>query len=139
MRAVYPGTFNPFTAGHADIAARALTLFDRVTILVAVNAAKPPGDLLARAEQVRAALPPGWDRVEVDAWPGLTATYCVDHGIPVIVRGVRNPTDALHEYELAAMNTSLGVETLLLAAQPHLSAVSSTAVRLRTDPARDLP
>jgi pantetheine-phosphate adenylyltransferase len=130
MRAVYPGTFDPFTAGHADIAARALTVFDRVTILVTLNAAKPPGDLLARAERVRAALPPGWDRVEVVAWPGLTATYCREHDIPVIVRGVRNPTDFRHEYELAAMNASLGVETLLLAAQPHLSAVSSTAARL---------
>jgi len=64
-------------------------------------------------------------------WEGLTATYCAENNVRVIVRGVRNVADIQHEYELAGMNESLGVTTLLLPARPHLAAISSTAVRLR--------
>ncbi|MEV4348175.1 pantetheine-phosphate adenylyltransferase [Actinoplanes sp. NPDC049596] len=130
LRAVYPGTFDPLTPGHLDIADRARRVTDHLTLLVAVNSAKHPARAEAeRAVAVRAALPPGWGDVDVVAWAGLTATYCHEHGIDVIVRGVRNAQDIRHEQELAAMNESLGVSTLLLAARPALAAVSSTAVR----------
>jgi pantetheine-phosphate adenylyltransferase len=129
-RAVYPGTFDPFTPGHLDVAARARALFTHLTILVAVNAGKSPsGTVHSRAAELRAALPPHWTDVEVAAWPGLTTDYCLRHGATAIVRGVRNQTDFRHEYELAAMNQSLGVTTLLLPTTPALATVSSTALR----------
>ena len=129
-RAVFPGTFDPVTAGHLDIADRARRLFDELVVLVAVNGDKQPtreGE--ARAAAVRDALPPQWHNVTVAAWQGLTADYCHRHGADVIIRGVRNPADARHEQELAAMNQSLGIPTLLMPARPALASVSSTAVR----------
>jgi pantetheine-phosphate adenylyltransferase len=126
--AVYPGTFDPFTPGHADIATRALRIFDRLVILIAVNAGKTPASIAAeRAAAIRAALPD--ERAEVDVWEGLTATYCTRRGIPVIVRGVRNAADRTQEYALAAMNQTLGVQTLLLPARPELAPVSSSVLR----------
>ncbi|MEU8821047.1 pantetheine-phosphate adenylyltransferase [Actinoplanes sp. NPDC048796] len=130
VRAVYPGTFDPLTPGHLDIADRARQVADHLTVLVAVNSAKHPERAEGeRAASVRAVLPAYWDNVEVVAWAGLTATFCREHDIDVIIRGVRNATDIRHEQELAAMNESLGVTTLLMAARPALVTVSSTAAR----------
>jgi len=133
-RAVYPGTFDPFTSGHLDVVDRARRLFDEVTVLVAVNDGKRPVQTIAaRATRIRASLPAGWDNVTVAAWRGLTADYCRRHGCEVIVRGVRDPSDLSHESELAAMNEAQGVTTLLMPARPELAAMSSTAMRaLRT-------
>ncbi|MEU1754795.1 pantetheine-phosphate adenylyltransferase [Micromonospora matsumotoense] len=130
VRAVYPGSFDPFTPGHLDVVGRARALFDEVVVLVAVNGAKRPGvDEEQRAAAVRASLPAGWTSVTVAAWRGLTSAYCLRHQVGVIVRGVRNTTDLQAECRLAAMNQSLGVPTVFLPAQPALAAMSSTAVR----------
>ncbi|MFI7599422.1 pantetheine-phosphate adenylyltransferase [Actinoplanes sp. NPDC049681] len=133
-RAVYPGTFDPFTPGHLDIVARSRRLFEHVTVLVAVNDSKRPSQpAAARAAEIRASLPAGWENVSVTDWHGLTVDHCRSHESHVIVRGVRTSTDWRHEYELAAMNEALGIATLLLPARPELATTSSTAVRaLRT-------
>ncbi|SCL62983.1 Phosphopantetheine adenylyltransferase [Micromonospora citrea] len=129
-RAVYPGTFDPFTPGHLDVVDRARRMFDQVTVLVAVNGGKrPSGTTVARAEGIRGLLPAGWANVAVAAWHGLTADYCRLNGCGIIIRGVRNSTDFSHECELAAMNEALGVTTLFLPARPELATTSSTAVR----------
>ncbi|GID92533.1 pantetheine-phosphate adenylyltransferase [Amorphoplanes digitatis] len=129
-RAVYPGTFDPFTPGHFDIVDRARRMFDHVTVLVAVNDGKRPSrPTAARAAEIRGLLPAGWGNVSVVAWHGLTADYCRQHEIRVIVRGLRNSADWAREYELAAMNESLDVATLFVPARPELAAMSSTAVR----------
>lgn len=129
-RAVYPGTFDPFTAGHRDVVERARRLFDHLTVLVAVNAGKRPGPAPAvRAAAIEASLPAHWSGVTVATWTGLTVAYCRSNEIGVIVRGVRNRTDVLHEYELAVLNQELGITTLFLPARPALAAVSSTAAR----------
>ena len=128
--AVYPGTFDPFTAGHLDVVDRVRRLFDRVTVLVAVNAAKhPTATQAARLAALRELLPAGWSNVTVTAWAGLTATFCHEHGSAVIVRGVRDQTDLRQEQQLAAANEELGITTLLVPARPELAAVSSSAVR----------
>ncbi|MEU7616359.1 pantetheine-phosphate adenylyltransferase [Micromonospora rifamycinica] len=130
VRAVYPGSFDPFTPGHLDVVNRARGLFDEVVVLVAVNSAKHPGlDEHQRAAAVRASLPAGWTSVTVAAWRGLTADYCLRRQVGVIVRGVRNTSDLQAECRLAAMNESLGIPTVFLPAQPELAAMSSTAVR----------
>jgi pantetheine-phosphate adenylyltransferase len=128
--AVYPGTFDPVTPGHLDVIERARHLFNRVTVLVAVNSDKrPAGTPSERAIQVRRELPADWGNVSVEAWDGLTAAYCSEHRAGVIIRGVRNRSDARHEYQLAAMNQAMSVTTLLLSARPDLVGVSSTAMR----------
>ncbi|MFI2710859.1 pantetheine-phosphate adenylyltransferase [Micromonospora sp. NPDC018662] len=135
VRAVYPGTFDPFTPGHRNVVDRARGLFDEVVVLVAINGDKRPGaDEQQRAAAVQAALPAGRTTVTVAAWRGLTAAYCRRHGAEVIVRGVRNTTDLQAEHRLAAMNQSLGVPTVFLPALPDLAATSSTAVRTSTLP-----
>lgn len=130
QHAVYPGTFDPVTPGHLDIIERARHLFARVTVLVAVNGDKQPsGTPSDRAARLRRELPAGWENVSVAAWAGLTVAFCRQHGAGVIIRGVRNRSDFLHEYQLAAMNEAMGITTLLLPAQPGLAAVSSTVLR----------
>ncbi len=128
--AVYPGTFDPITPGHLDIIERARHLFARITVLVAVNSDKRPASTPSeRAIQLREKLRPDWDNVSVTAWAGLTAAFCQQHGAGVIIRGVRNRSDLLDEYQLAVMNQALGITTLLLPAQPELAAMSSTVLR----------
>ena len=130
-RAVYPGTFDPFTPGHFDVVDRSRRLFDQVTVLVAVNDSKQPSrTTAARAGEIRALLQPlGWENVVVAAWRGLTVDYCRRKGYGVIIRGVRNSTDYQREGELAAMNEALGVTTLLMPARPERATRASTAVR----------
>jgi pantetheine-phosphate adenylyltransferase len=129
-RAVYPGTFDPFTPGHFDVVDRARRIFDQVTVLVAVNDGKQPTRTsTARAGEIRSLLAAGWDNVEVDSWHGLTVDYCRHNGCRVIIRGVRNSADYMREHELAAMNEALGIETLFIPARPELATMSSTAVR----------
>lgn len=128
--AVYPGTFDPFTDGHRDVVDRVRHLFDRVTVLVAVNPEKhPTATPEQRAAEVRGRLGAGWGNVAVTAWAGLTVAFCREHRSDVIVRGIRSQADLRHEYQLAGMNEELGVTTLLVPARPALATVSSTAVR----------
>jgi pantetheine-phosphate adenylyltransferase len=128
--AVYPGTFNPVTRGHLDIIERARHLFDRVTVLVAINSDKQPATTPSeRAIQVRRELPANWDNVSVAIWAGLTTDFCRRHGAAVIIRGVRNQSNLLDEYQLAAMNQAMGITTMLVPAQPALATVSSTTLR----------
>lgn len=128
--AVYPGTFDPFTPGHRDLVARVRVMFDRVVVLLAVNADKrPTAGATDRAARVRDELPAAWGNVEVDTWAGLTAAYCLRRGATVIVRGLRSAADLAQEQQLAAMNAHLGVPTVWLPARPKLAATSSTVVR----------
>jgi pantetheine-phosphate adenylyltransferase len=130
-RAVYPGTFDPFTPGHLDVVDRARRMFDQVTVLVAVNDGKrSSGTTAARAREIRDVLPAGWENVAVAAWHGLIVDYCRRNACGVIIRGLRNATDCMRENELAAMNEALGVATLFLPARPELVTMSSTAVRV---------
>jgi pantetheine-phosphate adenylyltransferase len=129
-RAVYPGTFDPFTTGHFDVVDRSRRLFDHVTVLLAVNDGKQPSrPPAARAQEIRGLLPAAWANVTVAVWSGLTVDYCLRHECGVIVRGVRNSSDYSHEHELAGMNEALGVTTLFVPARPELAAMSSTIMR----------
>lgn len=127
--AVFAGSFNPFTAGHADIAARALALFDRLVIAVGVNADKADGHRSEAAEAIRrlyAAEP----RVEVVEWAGLTVDLARSVGACALVRGVRSVKDFEYERDMADINMRLsGIDTVLLAARPELGAVSASLVR----------
>ncbi len=128
--ALYPGTFDPVTPGHLDIIERARHLFARITVLVAVNSNKQPASTQSeRAIQLRQKLPANWDNVSVTAWTGLTVAFGQQHGAGVIIRGVRNRSDLRDEYQLAAMNETVGITTLLLPARPGLAAMSSTVLR----------
>jgi pantetheine-phosphate adenylyltransferase len=125
-----PAASTPSPKAISTSSARARHLFARVTVLVAVNSDKLPGRTQSeRVIQVRRELPAAWDNVSVTAWSGLTVAFCRQHGADVLIRGVRNGRDMRREYQLAAMNEVMGITTLLLPAQPGLTAVSSTVLR----------
>ena len=130
--AVYPGTFDPITLGHVDVVTRARTVFDRVVVGVAHNAAKRGRhlfDLDERLELARASLA-HLSGVEVDVVPGLLADYCRERGAGAIVKGLRGGTDLDAEVPMALLNRDLGgPETVFLAAAGAHARVSSSLVK----------
>ena len=130
--AVYPGSFDPLTLGHVDIAVRATTLFDVVVIGIAHNAAKAGHYLLDAEERLALARAstshlPG---VEADIVPGLLADYCRGRGANAIIKGLRNGGDLDAEAPMALLNRDLGApETVFLTASPIHAHISSSLVK----------
>jgi pantetheine-phosphate adenylyltransferase len=129
--AVYPGTFDPITNGHADILRRSLSLFDRVVVALAENVRKAPlFSIEERKAMIIEAL--GRDpRVEVDAFQGLLVDYCKRRGATVVIRGLRALADFEYEFQSAHMNRRLApdVETLFLMTSEESFYVSSSLVK----------
>ena len=128
---IFPGSFDPFTRGHAAVVDEALRLFDRVVIGVGENVAKR-GLLSVEArvafiEEVYAANP----RVEVRAYSSLTGDLALECGAQTVVRGVRTVSDFEYEQNMAAVNRHLYPElsTVILSTPAELSHISSSAVR----------
>lgn len=128
--AVFPGSFDPVTLGHVDIALRARTLFDTVVIVVAHNSSKRPLlDVETRVELARQAVS-HLEGVEVDSTEGLISEYCRHRGASVIVKGLRGGADFDNELPMALMNRSLtGVETVFVAGDSSLQHIASSLVR----------
>lgn len=128
--AVFPGSFDPVTIGHADIVARALPLFDQVVVAMGVNTTKKyTFPFEQRMHWLREVFAPHLS-VEVTHFEGLTVDLCKRLGAAFILRGVRNGTDHDHERTIALMNKQLaGVETIFLPAAAQHAHVSSTIVR----------
>ena len=136
---LFPGSFDPFTRGHAALVERALVLCERVIIAVGVNERKAAW--LPADERVRAlsALYAGQPRVQVQAYTGLTTDLAAATGATAILRGVRTVKDFEYELQMADINRSLtGIETVCLFAEPHLAAVSSSVVRELAHFGRDI-
>jgi len=128
-KALFPGSFRPFTRGHADIVERALALFDEVVIAVGVNASKPLHDIEEIIGPIKK-IYEGEPRVRVEAFTGLTAEYARTVGASCIVRGVRSMKDYEYERDMADINRQLsGIETVILFSRPEFGAISSSVVR----------
>ena len=127
-RALFPGSFNPFTIGHLDIVHRGLDLFDEVIIAVGTNQDKPAADYEARLAQINTSIT--HDRVRVTCYTGLTADYCKEVDAQFILRGLRNAQDMEYEYAIAEANRHLtGIETVCLLAKGEHRFLSSSIVR----------
>ena len=127
---LFPGSFDPFTLGHADIVKRALTMFDEVLIGVGYNEQKegwmPVEERVASIKKLYTDEP----RIKVECYSGLTADFAKANGITAIVRGVRTTTDFEYEMQMADVNRQLtGIETILLPASPQYASLSSSLVR----------
>lgn len=130
-RAVYPGTFDPMTTGHADIVRRAARIFPEVLVAVAESAGKHP--LLTLEERLECArivcsdLP----NVKVFSFQGLLKDFVLAHGVGVILRGARAVSDFEYEFRMAGMNRQLmpDVETVFLAPSDQYQFVTGTFVR----------
>ena len=129
--AVYPGTFDPITNGHQDLVRRAATVFDRVIVAIASNPNKAPMFPLEKrvslAREVLSDIP----AVEVRGYSGLTVDFAREHGVQVVVRGLRAVSDFEFEFQLANMSRHLSrdLETVFLTPQEQFTLISSTLVR----------
>lgn len=118
--AIYPGTFDPITKGHLDVATRAAKIFDKLIIGVYDT---PNKHLLfttgERVELVRQAIV-GLPNVEVVSFIGLTANFAAEIGVKIMVRGLRASADFEREFELAMMNRKLAPELELVCLMARL-------------------
>lgn len=131
ITALYPGTFDPITYGHGDIVKRASQLFDHVIVGVAINRTKQPAfSLEKRVELAKIALS-DLNNITVCSFDGLLATFAKQHGVKVIIRGLRAVSDFEYEFQLAAMNRHLNpdIETLFLTPATHYTYISSSLVK----------
>lgn len=129
-RALYAGSFDPFTRGHADIVTRGLALFDEVIVAIGTNEAKrnlfSAEERLAQISAFYAKEP----RVRVVTYTGLTVTLAQELDVTVLLRGVRSSTDMEYERTLADLNRHMAdMETVLLPASQRFTHISSTVVR----------
>ena len=130
--AVYPGSFDPITFGHIDIATRAAKLFETVHVLVVHNPGKNPKlSLETRVELVRAVLAdkPG-NFVVSSLASGLLVDYCKEVKAEALVKGIRTNVDIDYELPMAQVNRDLsGIETVFMPADPAQGFISSSLVK----------
>ena len=130
--AVYPGSFDPITFGHIDIAIRAAKLFETVHVLVVHNPGKNPKlSLDKRVELVKAVLAdqPG-NFVVSSLASGLLVDYCKEVKAEALVKGIRTNVDIDYELPMAQVNRDLsGIETVFLPADPAHGFISSSLVK----------
>src|SRR5699024_3984698 len=130
VKALFPGSFDPFTNGHLDIDRRAAGLFDEVIIGVGTNLSKhylfQTSEKIALIEQATAHL----KNVSVVEMSGLTVDFMTKIDANVLIRGLRNEKDYQYERDIAQMNQELGdVETVFLLAKPDHQFLSSSLLK----------
>ncbi len=129
--ALYPGTFDPITNGHADLIERAASMFSKVTVAVANNPSKKPlfnlDERVELAEKVTAHL----ENVSVMGFSGLLADLARQQGASILIRGLRAVSDFEYEFQLANMNRRLNpdLESVFLTPAEENSFISSTLVK----------
>jgi pantetheine-phosphate adenylyltransferase len=129
--AIFAGTFDPITLGHADIIKRSLSLFDKVIIAIGVNTKKQTLFSLEDRRKWVQEIFKDEPKVEVDDYTDLTVNYCRSMGARYILRGLRNGSDFDYEAHIAQVNKELApeIETVFIISSPELSYISSTIVR----------
>ena len=129
-KAIFPGTFDPFTIGHYSVVKRALTFMDEVIIGIGINDSKRTWFPVEKRVEMIQNLYADEPRVKVAAYSGLTVDFAKESGAKFIVRGIRTVRDFEYEETIADINRKLaGIETLLLFTEPELTSISSTIVR----------
>lgn len=138
--AVYPGSFDPITNGHLDVLKRALGVFDKVILLLAVNPNKKSSftidDRISMMKEATKDIP----AVSVDFFDGLTVDYCKKVGAKHIIRGLRAVTDFEYEFQMAAANefASPSIDMVFFMARREETFISSTAINQLYDGGADI-
>ena len=129
-RAMCPGSFDPVTNGHLDIIGRASQLYDEVVVAVFINQSKSSLFTVEERCAMLTDATASYRNVRIDSFHGLVVDYCRDHGIPVIVKGLRAVSDFDYELQMAQMNRGLaGVDTLFMPTNPEYSFLASSLVK----------
>lgn len=130
---LYPGTFDPFTAGHMDVLERAASLMDEVVVALLINTTKAPVfTTKERQEQIAACVEAaGLHNVRTACFDGLLVDYARQIGARYVVRGLRAVMDFEYEFQINAMNRKLdpALEALYFMADPSHAYISSSIVR----------
>ena len=127
--AVYPGSFDPITNGHLEILKRALNIFDKVIMLVAINPNKKTRfSVEDRVAMIKEAI--NDERVVVDSYDGLTVEYAKNHHAQHLIRGLRAVTDFEYEFSLASANDFIdaSVDTVFLMSKAEKSFINSSMI-----------
>ena len=131
VTAIYPGTFDPMTVGHIDVARRASGMFDDLIVAVAASTNKGPFFSLEERVDMATEILADLDNVTVQSFGGLLMDYAHEVGSRVIVRGLRAISDFEYEVQIAGVNRHLApdVETIFIAAAQEYTFLSSSIVR----------
>ena len=127
--AIYPGSFDPITNGHLDILNRALEIFDKVIVLVAINPNKKSRfSVEERVAMIKEAI--NNPNIEVDSYEGLTVEYAKKHGAKHLIRGLRAVTDFEYEFQLATANDFIdsSIDTVFLMSKNDKSFINSSMI-----------
>ena len=130
-RAVFPGSFDPFTIGHESIVRRAVPLFDEIIIAVGYNVNKKGYFSLEKRKKWIQAVFHDEPKIRVDHFEGLTINYCKKVDAGYLLRGLRTSADFEYERAIAQVNKAMheGIETVFLLTMPEHTPVTSTIVR----------
>jgi len=130
-KAIYPGTFDPFTVGHLDIVKRACSMFDEITIAVAKSASKNPMFTLEQRIEMVEAVTKEFPKVKVVGFEGLLVDLSDKLDANIIIRGLRAVSDFEYELQMGYANSSLKkeLETIFLMPSLEYGFVSSSVVR----------
>lgn len=129
-KAIFPGTFDPFTIGHYSLVKRSLELVDEIVIAIGVNDTKKTYFRLDKRIDMIRSLYTDDNRIVVGTYDSLTVDYAKETGSNFIIRGIRSVNDFEYEKTIADMNRNIsGIETIVLFTEPELTHISSTIVR----------
>lgn len=128
---VYPGSFDPITYGHVNIVKRALCIFDRIVVAVAINTSKRGTFTIEERVDLMREVFRDEPNVEVDTFPGLLVDYVRTKGAQAILRGIRTVTDFDYEFQMALANKSLdpGVEQVFMMTEGKYLYHSSSIIK----------
>jgi len=131
ITAIYPGTFDPITNGHADIVLRATRLFDRVIVAVAASTTKATVFTTDERVEMATVVLKDVENTEVSCFDSLVTAYARERQARVIIRGLRAVSDFEYEFQMAGMNRQLNekIETVFLTPAEQFSYISSSLVR----------
>jgi pantetheine-phosphate adenylyltransferase len=137
--AIFPGTFDPFTIGHASIVERGLKLFDEIVIAVGINFNKVDNAVAEQRVNAIKRVYANNPDIKVVSYSGLTVDLAHEMGAQFLLRGVRSVKDYEYESNLADVNRNIsGIETVLLYSLPELSWLSSSVLRELASHGRDI-
>jgi pantetheine-phosphate adenylyltransferase len=131
--ALYPGSFDPITLGHEDIARRALSVADRLVVAVAHTSTHDKRGLFGvqeRVDLIREVLRDE-ERIDVRFFEGLLVDFAREESASLVIRGLRAVSDFEYELQMAQMNQELWpeLETIFLVPEARHSFISSSLVR----------